>query len=222
MPAARPIKSFRTPIAFLLVLGTSSLAADETPKVTVRPVKVTISKRTTYLTVPLRSDGWIDYAAVINDRCSKGATVENNAAVLYWRAAGPRRIAADTRGTFFRRLGMDVPPAGGDYLISLYEYLPRRNEHPETGTAEFAKWKEAIGEQLDAAKSRPWTVSEFPRLAGWLNANKAPLKLMGNCAKRPRFSIRWWSRRANPRGARTLFRNLRDCGPPWTFSVFAP
>ena len=52
------------------------------------PVPLVISKETTYITEPLRSDGTPDYVAALNQRLSKGVTPENNAAVLFWKAAG--------------------------------------------------------------------------------------------------------------------------------------
>ena len=45
---------------------------------------VTISKETTYITEPLRADGYPDYVAALNQRFSQGVTPENNAAVLFW------------------------------------------------------------------------------------------------------------------------------------------
>ena len=62
---------------------------------------ITISKETTYLTEPLRSDGWIDFAAVLNQPRMMGVTAENNAAVPFWQAIGPQPIAREGRTEFF-------------------------------------------------------------------------------------------------------------------------
>ena len=37
---------------------------------------MTISKETTYITEPLRADGYPDYIAALNQRCSRGVTPE--------------------------------------------------------------------------------------------------------------------------------------------------
>jgi len=55
-------------------------------------VLVTISTETTYITEPLRKDGYPDYVAALDQRCRQGVTAENNAAVLFWKAVGPREL----------------------------------------------------------------------------------------------------------------------------------
>ena len=55
-------------------------------------VLATISKETTYITEPLRKDGYPDYVAAMNQRLSQGVTPENNAAVPFWKAMGPGRV----------------------------------------------------------------------------------------------------------------------------------
>src|SRR5438128_12034498 len=73
----------------------------------------TISKETTYVTGPLDKDGYIDYAAALNERLSKGVTPENNANVLIWKAIGPRPEGATVVAEFFKLMGMEVPPEKG-------------------------------------------------------------------------------------------------------------
>src|SRR6266851_6432373 len=85
--------------------------------------RFTISKETTYVTGPLDKDGYIDYAAALNERLGKGVTAENNANVLIWRAIGPRPERPEISPKFFRQLGMKVPPDAGDYYIELSTYL---------------------------------------------------------------------------------------------------
>jgi hypothetical protein len=60
-------------------------------------VKVTISKETTYITEPLRPDGYPDYLAALDQRRSEGVTPENNAAVPLMRALGPGIISKNIR-----------------------------------------------------------------------------------------------------------------------------
>ena len=52
--------------------------------------KITISKETTYITEPLRADGCVDYVAAVKRHCSEGVTPENNAAIPFWQAVGPK------------------------------------------------------------------------------------------------------------------------------------
>jgi hypothetical protein len=77
--------------------------------------RVTISKETTYITEPLRADGYPDYAAARNQLLRRGATPENNAAVLLWKAIGPKNIPKESRDEFFRMLAVPVLPETGDY-----------------------------------------------------------------------------------------------------------
>ena len=57
-------------------------------------VAITISKETTYITGPLRKDGYVDYVAALNQRFRAGVTPENNAAVPFLKAMGPGEIDA--------------------------------------------------------------------------------------------------------------------------------
>src|SRR5262250_2173966 len=100
---------------FLLLLLTSA-DADPVPK-------LPLGKETTYVTGPLDKDGYIDYQAALNDRLGKGVTPQTNANVLIWKALGPRPEGG--RGMpaeYFKRLGVEEPPEGGDYFIGLTAY----------------------------------------------------------------------------------------------------
>jgi hypothetical protein len=54
-----------------------------------RKPKFTIGKETTYVSGPVDKDGYIDYAAALNERLREGVTPETNANVLLWQAFGP-------------------------------------------------------------------------------------------------------------------------------------
>ena len=74
------------------VATAAMLSAADKPNEKTKPkpsVLVTISKETTYITEPLRPDGYPDYLAALNGELSKGVTPENNSAVLFWKALGP-------------------------------------------------------------------------------------------------------------------------------------
>jgi hypothetical protein len=145
----------------------------------------TISKETTYITEPLRSDGWPDYVAALNQRASKGVTPENNAVVLLWKAMGPREIDAKCRERYFRSLGMAPLPEQGDYFLDLDTFIARREAARKP--AETIPAVDAVWDQLWLAMKRPWSKREFPLLAEWLAANEKPFALLLEASNRPRF-----------------------------------
>src|SRR5437867_12997122 len=83
----------------------------------------TISKETTYVTGPLDKDGYIDYAAALNERLSRGVTPENNANVLLWQALGPQPDRRKMSREFFELMGMKPPPERGEYFVDLHSYI---------------------------------------------------------------------------------------------------
>ena len=89
-------------------------------------VLVTISKATTYITEPLRQDGYPDYVAALNQRFSRGVTPQNNAAVLFWKAVGPSSINKKRRAEYFQMLGIPPLPEEGDYLVDLFSYADQQ------------------------------------------------------------------------------------------------
>ncbi|MBN2022158.1 MAG: hypothetical protein JW809_05145 [Pirellulales bacterium] len=147
----------------------------------------TISKETTYLTEPLRKDGYVDYVAALNKRSSEGVTPENNAAVPFWKAMGPEEILPEYRDKYFEMLGIPPLPESGDYFFDLRQLAPNRTTGAKPAAAgPETKARDDAWSQLDEAKSRPWSSREFPALAEWLAANDAPLALVVEASKRPR------------------------------------
>ena len=49
--------------------------------------KFPLGKETTYVIGPLDKDGYVEYAAALNERFGKGVTPQNNANVLIWKAS---------------------------------------------------------------------------------------------------------------------------------------
>src|SRR3989304_2790491 len=84
---------------------TAGKPAGKQPAAKPRPL-VTISKETTYITGPLREDGYPDYVAALNELCSKGVTPQNNAVVPFCQAMGPGEIDQRIRERFFKMLGV--------------------------------------------------------------------------------------------------------------------
>jgi hypothetical protein len=171
----------------LIAASAEDSSPNTQPQSAHRPVKITISKETTYLTGPIRSDGWLDYAAVVNERCKSGVTAENNAAIPFWQAVGPKEIAKNKREQFFRLLGFPPLPEEGHYLVQLYVHLAQVKDGPTVGTPEWVKWCDDIDDQSRIAQLRPWSHKEFPVLAGWLDVNAKPLEIICTGADRSRF-----------------------------------
>jgi hypothetical protein len=163
-------------------LTSSKSAAADDPKENASPKKpkgkFTIGKDTTYVTGPLDKDGYVDYAAALNERLSKGVTPENNANVLLWKALGPHPDGRAMPAEYFKLLGIKAPPEKGDSFIELTRYL---NEQVKV---ENAKECQKIEEQLDHARRRPWGPQAFPKLATWLSANEKPLALVTEASNR--------------------------------------
>src|SRR5713226_6791392 len=159
----------------------ATLAKDDKPKESTAKKhrgKFTISKETTYVTGPLDKDGYIDYAAALNERLSKGVTPENNANVLIWKAIGPRPERREISSEFFRKLGMEAPPEKGEYYVDLFKYLKEQFQIELGDEA----WQ--IDEQLQRAMERPWTAQDYPKVASWLKSIERPLDLMVEASRR--------------------------------------
>ena len=131
--------------------------------------------------LPYRADSVgrvADYAAAINERCGNGVTAENNAAIPFWQAVGPKDIPKEKREPFFRLLGIPPLPEEGHYLVQLYEYLEHVKDSPASGSPEWMKWSDDIYDQSKLAQSRPWSRKEYPVLADWLDCNEKPLEMI--------------------------------------------
>jgi hypothetical protein len=150
-------------------------------------LRITISKETTYLTAPLRPDGYVDYVAALNAELGRGVTPENNAAVPLVLAFGPTLVGEKQREAFFKLLGVPVPPEKGKYFLPIDRYVDQlRGTQGQTPTPGDGKESEQATAQLDQVQKRPWSQEEFPAIAGWLEANREPLRLIEEAAGRPR------------------------------------
>jgi hypothetical protein len=149
-----------------------------------RPVPYVISKETTWITEPLRSDGTVDYVAALNARLSEGVTPENNAAVLLVEVMGAEEIQPEIREEFYKQLGVPLPENTQGMLKPFDDFVDRYLETVESPDKE--KLREELSDQFDEAWERPWTQTEFPILAQWLNENKQAIELILAATQRPR------------------------------------
>jgi len=143
--------------------------------------KFTISKETTFVTGPLGKDGYIDYAAALNERLRQGVTPANNANVLLWKAMGPRPEGSLMPAEFFLLMGIEALPEKGDYFIDLTRYL-QKNFKLEAGEE-----TEATHEELIRCAQRPWKAEEYPKVSSWLKVNEKPLALVVEATKRTQY-----------------------------------
>ncbi len=149
-------------------------------------VRVTISKETTYITEPLRPDGYPDYVAALNQRASKGVTPENNAAVLFWKAMGPSDIDEKDRKKYFEMLGMELLPEKGDYFIDYDDFLKKKQGERPSSVVPPSDGCDPLQDQYTTAQERPWSKEEFPEVYEWLKVNEKPLAVLIEASKRPR------------------------------------
>ncbi len=154
-------------------------------------VLVTISKATTYITEPLRQDGYPDYVAALNQRFSRGVTPQNNAAVLFWKAVGPSSINKKRRAKYFQMLGIPPLPEEGDYFVDLFSYADQQEDGKKPVDAkseeeEMEEMKELSWSWLYVAAKRPWSKQELPLLADWLASIEKPLATITKAFMRPR------------------------------------
>jgi hypothetical protein len=146
--------------------------------------KVTISRDTTYLVEPLRPDGYVDYRAALNAELSQGVTPENNAVVVLWQVIGPGSFAPQDRVEYFKLLGVAPPAPSGSYFkpVSAFRIKPPPATLPPSGID-----PNDPDQQFFEASQRPWSPTEFPAVAAWLQANSGPLKLVRDASSRTRY-----------------------------------
>jgi hypothetical protein len=139
-----------------------------------------VGNQTTYVTGPLDKHGYVDYVAALNERLSKGITLENNANVLIWQALGPRpEGGTGMPPEYFQWLGIESPPEEGAYFVSWRNHL---QNHSNGGT-ELEEYNDRMGR----AAEWPWAAKDEPQLTDWLKRNEKPLALLVAATRRPEY-----------------------------------
>lgn len=176
-------------VMIVLCLSLSALAQDgsvEKTNAKPKPVfvpKITIGKETTWATEPVGPSGLIDYLAAVNQRHSQGVTLENNSAVLLYRAMGPKPDGTRQPDRFFQLLGIETPPQEGHYYEELGNWWRRKGKPLPDGAVDL----NVIYEIQSTAQSRPWKAKEFPEIAEWLRDNEVPLQIAAEAASRSEY-----------------------------------
>ena len=160
-------------------------AKAESPQPQNPHVLITISKQTTFITEPLRKDGYVDYVAALNQRFQAGVTLENNAAVPFLKRHGARRSRSEVSRRVLPDARHPAAPEKGDYYVTLDKCAQRFDDvkkPPRTPEERL----DIYWERLTQAMKRPWSKKEFPIFADWLTANEKPLAMLVTASKRPR------------------------------------
>jgi hypothetical protein len=149
-----------------------------------------VSPQTTVIKGPLGPNGYPDYVAALNDLAGDGVTPENNAAVLLIRALGPPDVPLKLRDKFYKRLGMPRPNEP-IYFVNWQLYFKSIPQDalviPTTATGEPVDRDQFLNDVEERASDGPWTRSQYPQLAKWLDANQVPLELVEAASRRPRY-----------------------------------
>jgi len=184
--------------ALLLVFQCTRVAladpqAPKPPASNKPPVRVTISKETTWITEPLREDGYPDYVRYLNQKLNEGITPENNAMVPLARTMGLLDVDDEIRSEYFRLLGIQPPPKNGDYFETWWSYTSRtpEAEQPRVPPGDKRLQKDYFLELIEEAASRPWTAKEFPHVAKWLKKNERFLDAFVTASKSPSAYSPW-------------------------------
>jgi hypothetical protein len=176
-------------IAELITVARADPPASQPAASNKPPVRVTISKETTWITAPLREDGYPDYVRYLNETLSKGVTPENNAMVPLVRAMGLNDLDEEIRNEYCKLLGIDRLPKDGDYFETWSSYTARtpEAEQPRVPPGDERLQKDYFAQRTKEAHARPWTRNEFPHVAKWLDRNEQHLDAIVAGSTLPRF-----------------------------------
>ena len=170
-------------VAFLCgVLVAAASGQGRRPSRSTTKFELSLSRRTTFITKPLREDGTPDYHTFLNAKLRGGFKPNDNAAVYLLTAVGPELFDERVRDWALELLNMKALPVEGKYFVPLADYvkdLPP-DKRPEGGAFPEAQ----VRSQLEKALVSPWAAKEYPTLAGWIEANKGPLEMIRLAAKR--------------------------------------
>ncbi|MEX2092091.1 MAG: hypothetical protein WD971_05410, partial [Pirellulales bacterium] len=166
---------------------------------------IIVSKETTFITAPLRTDGLPDYIKYLRDKLRDGVTAENNAAVLMWQAFGPEQGPDDSIPANWELVAqeLDLPPVDASKCL-VDPYSNEITQRVEKWlVANHPEWKQAIAnppadeegdsrpgelgyELVGSAQDAPWRREQLPPVAEWLDTNNDAIDLLVEASRRPR------------------------------------
>jgi len=169
-------------LAILAALASGVLLTEESKKPT---PKFKLAKDTTFVTEPLDADGYIDYEAALNKQLKGTTTPETNAVVLLMNCFGPKPDGKELHPDFYKALGIEAPPADGEYLVGHFQFF--KEELKEETREAFLKTDNDL-------RGKPWKAIDSPRHAEWLKANEKPLAIALRAFERKHYYLRLISR----------------------------
>jgi hypothetical protein len=149
---------------------------------------IIVSRDTTYITAPLRSNRRPDYERYLLEQSKRGITKDNNSAVLLWQAIWPGDLEPSQYQAVCDELGLNGVPSASDAIqfCDGQENVDRIRNWFATETKATVS-DDTIHLSIGLASDRPWTANQFPPLAEWVNDNDRPLDLIVEATKRPRY-----------------------------------
>lgn len=143
---------------------------------------IIISPRTTYITKPVGPDGYVNYAAAVNQLSgAKNLSPEENGAALYIQAVGlgGNGMPEAVRRKFCTELGIPLLPENGRYFVTDGDYSAEMTE----------QMLQDFMNQLDKGKEHPWGRRQYRLLSAWLKSNEAPLQQIHRALQKKHFHI---------------------------------
>ena len=149
-------------VMVVVAIGIGFLVGQRGPEVKPGVPVLDITPQVTVLTEPTDANGDIDYVCAVNLRFSQGVSVENNAAIHYVRAIGPKPHVDALDHRIYELLGMEKPDDAGSYF-QRYEQWQRERDEDKANE----NWL-LIEQQFEYCLDHFWTRAEFPELSQWV------------------------------------------------------
>ncbi|MCD4825344.1 MAG: hypothetical protein K8S55_12175, partial [Phycisphaerae bacterium] len=154
------------------------------------PVKIIISKETTFIDGPVNPDGTINYVEAINKQFAKGITPENNAVPLLLKAFGVSILHDSTRDEILRRLELTAADIDSDHHFIPWDEREKTGKPAELQAAAANRTKLKISNNdkkvsLEDVQRMLRNGRIHPELQGWLATNAEALRLVEKATTRP-------------------------------------
>ena len=149
----------------------------------------TISKETTAITSPLKSDGTPDYVQAMNDLYSQGVTPANNGFVIWLHDVVGTDFNVMSSKTLDRVLAMSgatSPAPNTPLFLQSFQYLQAAEKMSRSRAANEGSRRDT---ELQSCMDTLWTADEHPHTAAYLTAMAIPLDHVAEAAAREK----WWS-----------------------------
>jgi hypothetical protein len=165
---------------------TAKSAAKKSASQSSQKPPLVIGPDTTRISGPLRTDGYPDYFAALDNHVRRGVSSADNAAVLLIQAFGLDLIPPEISADYFASLGIKPLPPAGDYFVR-HDEMRERWIKGAVRAQEDDRDEDTLQSQFALAGDRPWSPDDYPLVAQWLAINEAPLQLITKSAHCPRF-----------------------------------